>query len=69
MDLLKHIAYEKQGLEIGGPSNTGIPLYNACQHMDNVIFSKDTIWSKHTDEYKYHPHKTGKVIILSLIHI
>lgn len=63
MDLLKQIAYEKQGLEIGGPSHTGIPFYNVCLGMDNVIFSKNTIWSKHTDEYKYHNKKTGKVIV------
>jgi len=63
MELLRQIAHEKHGLEIGGPSQTGIPLYNACLGMDNVIFSKNTIWSNHTDEYKYHPHKTGKVLV------
>lgn len=60
---LRHISYQKRGLEIGGPSPTGQLLYEACLSMDNVIFSKNTIWSKHTDEYKYHPYKTGKVIV------
>jgi len=60
---LRHISYQKRGLEIGGPSNTGRFLYEACFSMDNVIFSKQTVWSQHTDEYKYHPYKTGKVII------
>jgi SAM-dependent methyltransferase len=69
MELLRQIAQNKHGLEIGGPSQTGIPLYNACEHMDNVIFSKNTIWSNHTDEYKYHPHKTGKVLVHDAVDI
>jgi len=61
MDL--SFAQHKRGLEIGGPSSTGHPFYHACASMDNVIFSKETVWSKHTDNYIYHPHKTGKVIV------
>jgi len=60
---------DKRGLEIGGPSQTGIPLYEACRSMDNVIFSKNTIWSQHTDEYQYHRYKTGKVIIHDAVHM
>jgi SAM-dependent methyltransferase len=54
---------DKKGLEIGGPSQTGLPFYEVCRSMDNVIFSKNTLWSIHTDEYKYHPHKTGNVLV------
>jgi len=54
---------DKKGLEIGGPSQTGLPFYEVCRQMDNVIFSKNTLWSIHTDEYKYHPDKTGKVLV------
>ena len=60
---------DKRGLEIGGPSQTGIPLYEACRSMDNVIFSKNTIWSQHTDEYQYHRYKTGKVIVHDAVHM
>jgi SAM-dependent methyltransferase len=63
MELLHSISHQKKGLEIGGPSATGKPLYDTCLGMDNVIFSKNTIWSNHTDEYKYHNEKTGKVIV------
>jgi len=37
--------------------------------MDNVIFSNDTIWSKHTEEYHYYPGKVGKVIINDAVNI
>jgi hypothetical protein len=37
--------------------------------MDNVIFSKDTIWSNHTDVYKYYKNKIGRVIINDAVNI
>jgi hypothetical protein len=67
--ILANITYNKKGIEIGGPSSTGGLLYKLCEHMDNVIFSKNTVWSQHTDEYVYHQGKTGKVIINDAVNI
>lgn len=67
--ILANITYNKQGVEIGGPSSTGGLLYRLCEHMDNVIFSKNTVWSQHTDEYVYYQGKTGKVIINDAVNI
>jgi hypothetical protein len=61
--LLYNITYNKIGVEIGGPSGTGRLIYTATKQLDNVIFSKATIWSKHTDVYSFYPGKTGRVII------
>jgi SAM-dependent methyltransferase len=55
--------YNKKGVEIGGPSPTGKTVYESSVSVDNVIFSSNTIWSKHSDTYIYFPNKTGKVII------
>jgi len=54
---------EKMGVEIGGPSPTGGEVYQNAAGLDNVIFSKHTVWSNHTDVFVYHPGKTGKVIV------
>jgi hypothetical protein len=67
--ILANITYNKKGIEIGGPSSTGGLLYKLCEHMDNVIFSKNTVWSQHTDEYVYYQGKTGKVIINDAVNI
>jgi predicted SAM-dependent methyltransferase len=67
MDLLQLIAQDKTGLEIGGPSSTGKHFYHSCRTMDNVIFSKHTAWCHHTDEYKFHPYKSGKVLVLDAV--
>lgn len=67
--ILANITYNKKGIEIGGPSSTGGLLYRLCEHMDNVIFSKNTVWSQHTDEYVYYQGKTGKVIINDAVNI
>ena len=67
--VLYMISDSKTGVEIGGPSNTGRIVYHHATTIDNVIFSKDTIWSKHTDEYNYYENKKGKVIINDSVNI
>ena len=61
--ILYEITNKKVGVEIGGPSCTGTDIYKHADSIDNVIFSKNTIWSNHTDVYNFFPGKTGKVII------
>jgi SAM-dependent methyltransferase len=62
-NILAKITHNKYGVEIGGPSQTGTVLYSNANSIDNVIFSNNTIWSKHSDVYNYYNGKTGKVII------
>ena len=66
--ILHEIIHNKLGVEIGGPSNATIIYENAIS-MDNVIFSKNTIWSNHTEEYNYYKNKKGKVIINDAVNI
>lgn len=62
--IINEIVDRKYGLELGGPSDTGRDIYHAAQQMDNVIFSKETVWSNHDDStYRYSDNKTGKVYI------
>ena len=69
-DILKKITNEKYGVEIGGPSiYTGNIIYENVSSIDNVIFSKDTIWSKHDEEYNYYQNKKGKIIINDAVNI
>ncbi len=67
--ILETITQNKIGVEIGGPSPTGTILYQNATTIDNVIFSANTIWSNHTDEYNYYDGKKGKVIINDAVHI
>jgi SAM-dependent methyltransferase len=68
-NVLSSITFNKIGVEIGGPSSTGDILYQNALTIDNIIFSKDTIWSSHTDEYNYYYDKTGKVIINDAVNV
>ena len=68
-NILTQITLNKTGVEIGGPSPTGNTLYQNAKTIDNVIFSKNTIWSNHTDEYNYYPNKKGKVIVNDAVNI
>ena len=69
INFLESISKNKIGVEIGGPSSTGYILYQNAQSMDNVVFSKNTIWSRHTDEYNYFYNKKGKVIVNDAVNI
>jgi SAM-dependent methyltransferase len=71
--MLKHyltlISNDRKGVEIGGPSPTGRLIYEKSQVMDNVIFSKDTVWSKHENKYNYFKNKTGELFINDAVNI
>lgn len=67
--ILNQITINKIGVEIGGPSETGTVIYENATSLDNVIFSKNTIWSCHTDEYHYFQDKTGKIIVNDAVQI
>jgi len=68
--ILEEIIKNKNGVEIGGPSKTGEVLYKNANIIDNIIFSKNTIWSNHeTSEYRYYENKIGKVIINDAVNI
>lgn len=68
-NFLSNITLNKIGVEIGGPSSTGDVLYQNAATIDNIIFSKNTIWSNHEDEYNYYHNKKGKVIIDDAVNI
>jgi SAM-dependent methyltransferase len=63
------ITNNKFGVEIGGPSSTGNIIYENAGNIDNIIFSNNTIWSNHTEEYNYYNNKKGKVIISDAVNI
>jgi ubiquinone/menaquinone biosynthesis C-methylase UbiE len=67
--ILSEITNNKVGVEIGGPSGTGDTIYKNARYLDNVIFSKNTIWSSHTEVYNYYADKTGKVIVNDAVDI
>lgn len=68
-DMFYQITNNKHGVEIGGPSHNHSIMYKYSASVDNVIFSKNTIWSNHTDEYYYYNDKKGRVIINDAVDI
>ena len=68
-NVLTEITNNKLGVEIGGPSYTGYIIYENSLSIDNIIFSNNTIWSNHTEEYNYYYNKKGKVIINDAVNI
>jgi SAM-dependent methyltransferase len=58
---------DKVGLEIGGPSgvfgDTGmLPIYRYVKHLDNCVFSSDTMWEGHRPAgqvFTFHPGKAN----------
>jgi len=67
VEIISKIVMKKKCLEIGGPSHSTFmdicPVYKLAKTVDNVIFSKDTVWHKSGSLYNYHPGKNGKVFI------
>lgn len=66
--IVKGITYGKNGVEIGGPSATGNTIYECTEHLDNVVFSSNTIWDNNDGKtyvyYQSHQkYKTGNQII------
>ena len=68
-EILEKITCDKIGVEIGGPSYTGEVIYQKCKNLDNVVFSKNTVWFEQTEEYNFFPDKKGKVIISDAVNI
>ena len=68
-DVLKKISSEKIGLEIGGPSASGTVIYENATCIDNVVFSNDTVWSKHDAAYNYYENKQGRVIVNDVVNM
>lgn len=66
--LLTNISTNSYGVEIGGPSKSN-PLYENSASIDNIVFSKSTIWENHTDTFNYYPNKSGRVIINDAVDI
>ena len=66
---LKNIVNNKIGVEIGGPSETGEIIYQNSNNIDNVVFSQNTIWINHENDYNYYPGKKGKTIINDAVDI
>jgi SAM-dependent methyltransferase len=69
VDILSDITLNKMGVEIGGPSDTGEILYKNSKNIDNIVFSKNTIWGNHADEYNYYDGKKGKLMINDAVNI
>lgn len=67
--ILTKITCNLFGVEIGGPSSTGAIIYANSNNMDNIIFSKQTVWSNHNEDYYYYKNKKGKVIINDAVHV
>ena len=68
-DILYKITEEKNGIEIGGPSESGINIYKVANNMDNIIFSNNTVWYTCCTDYNYFENKKGKVIINDTVNI
>lgn len=70
-NVLISIVSDKSGVEIGGPSSdTGKTIYQRANHLDNIIFSTDTVWVKqNSDDYHYYKDKKGRVIINDAVDI
>ena len=63
--LLADITRGKYGLEIGGSSQSAVPIiYQQTANIDNVIYSSTNLWTNFsTDTYIVHPHKIGKLFV------
>ncbi|MGZ4877143.1 MAG: methyltransferase domain-containing protein [Candidatus Angelobacter sp.] len=69
----------RNGLEIGGPSEvfqrwqrpsrfrgwrTPLPIYDRVASLDNCVFSGNTIWATHQEQYQFSPQQPpGRTII------
>lgn len=68
--ILESATTNKMGVEIGGPSESGGFIYKCSSQVDNVIFSRETVWSSHaSNKYSYWHGKTGNVIINDAVNI
>lgn len=68
-NILKQLTNGKTGIEIGGPSDVATTVYECAGGVDNVVFSKHTLWSTQMDEYNYYNGKRGRVIVNDAVNI
>jgi SAM-dependent methyltransferase len=68
-NIIASLVLDKAGLEVGGPSRSFDCLYQNVKSLDNVVFSKNTIWNNHTNEYTYNGKNLGSVIISDAVNI
>ena len=69
---LVHLFKDKEGIEIGGPSEvfrpySYIPIYNHIKKLDGVNFSNNTIWEGEIssgENYKYFKNRVGEQYIM-----
>lgn len=74
----KEIFFDKNGIEIGGPSilfSTRIPIYQIVKNLDGINFSGETLWEKsliNNGRYFYYKNRVGTQYIseaTDLMHI
>jgi FkbM family methyltransferase len=52
------------GLEIGGPSGLfARSVYPRCQRLDNLLFSRDTVWHKSGEQFEVDGRRMGAQLI------
>lgn len=62
---------DRKGLEIGGPSPYLMPtgIYTFPAHLDNLVYSSDTLWAKTQANKPYLPDKPGTTIINDVVNM
>jgi len=68
-EILEEVTENMYGVEIGGPSGNGKVIYKFTRNLDNIVFAKETIWEKHSDNYNFIEGKTGKTIFNDAVDI
>jgi SAM-dependent methyltransferase len=68
-NIIASLVLDKVGLEIGGPSNEYQCVYQNVKSLDNVVFSINTVWANHTNEFTYNGKNLGSVIISDAVNI
>lgn len=68
-NIIASLVSDKAGLEVGGPSRSFECLYRNVKSLDNVVFSKNTTWTNHINEYTYYGKKLGSVIVSDAVNI
>jgi SAM-dependent methyltransferase len=66
---LARITENKVGLEVGGPSPLGMPIYTSATTVDNVVFSENTVWCNQQSKktYIFCKRQNGRVFILDAV--
>ena len=61
----------KNGLEVGGPSDIFAPIYRKCLSCDGVNFNSDTVWwtKGNLEGYKFADKTLGKIYIADAVNM